>query len=198
MDSFLNLIDRLNDCFEAERDDIERRILGSYQRERAVLALDMSGFSLSVRRNGILNCLSRIRRMQQLTAPLLPKFHGELVKFEADNLLAVFDDVRNAVDAALAMNRAVSAYGQSVKDAVPLALGIGIDYGPLLLIPGKDCFGDAVNIAHKLGEDVAGPGEILITPAVRERLGNPLAYRLENLTLSISGLEISAYRVLQA
>ena len=195
MNSFLALIDRLNDSFEGDRDDIERRILASYQHEKAVLALDMSGFSLSVRRKGILSCLARIRRMQQITAPLLPKFHGELVKFEADNLLAVFDDPRQAVDAALAMNHAVAAYGQSVKDAVPLALGIGIDFGPLLLIPGQDCFGDAVNIAYKLGEDVAGPGEILITRAVRERLGNPAPYRLEDLALSISGLEIPAYRV---
>jgi adenylate cyclase len=196
--SFYEMIDRLNEAFEAERGDAERRILNAYQRERAVLALDMSGFSLSVRRNGILNCLARIRRMQQLTAPLLPQYGGELVKYEADNLLAVFDDAARAVAAALAMNRAVSRYGQSAQDAVPLALGIGIDVGTVLLIPGKDCFGDAVNIAHKLGEDVAGPGEILVTEAVRERLTGEAAAQLERLNLSISGLEFQAFRVLQA
>lgn len=58
----------------------------------------------------------------------------------------------------------VSEWSPPPGDA-PLALGIGIDYGRVLLVSGKDCFGDAVNIAHKL---------------------------------SISGLEIPAYRVLYA
>jgi len=71
MNAFFEMIDRLNESFEAQRGEMERRILVSYQQEKAVLALDMSGFSLSVRRNGILSCLARIRRMQQLTAPLL-------------------------------------------------------------------------------------------------------------------------------
>lgn len=198
MKNFYDLIDRMNEAFEADRAEIERRILSAYQQEKAVLALDMSGFSLSVRRNGILSCLARIRRMQQLTAPLLPQFGGDLVKYEADNLLAVFDDADRAVAAAVAMNRAVANYGQSAQDAVPLALGIGIDIGPVLLIPGKDCFGDAVNIAHKLGEDVAGPGEVLVTEAVRGRLSGDAAARLESLSLSISGLEFRAFKVVQA
>lgn len=198
MKNFYDLIDRMNEAFEADRAEIERRILSAYQQEKAVLALDMSGFSLSVRRNGILSCLARIRRMQQLTAPLLPQFGGDLVKYEADNLLAVFDDADRAVAAAVAMNRAVANYGQSAQDAVPLALGIGIDIGPVLLIPGQDCFGDAVNIAHKLGEDVAGPGEVLVTEAVRGRLSGDAAARLESLSLSISGLEFRAFKVVQA
>jgi class 3 adenylate cyclase len=198
VNAFLDLIDRLNAAAAEHRSQLERQIWDAYQRDKAVLALDMSGFSLSVRRSGILACLCRIRRMQQLTAPVLADFRGELVKYDADNLLAVFDDAQDAVQAAIAMNRVVCASAPPAGDAAPLALGIGIDYGRVLLVSAKDCFGDAVNIAHKLGEDIAEAGEILVTQAVRSRLGEPAPYRLAAVALSVCGLEIPAYRVLYA
>ena len=186
MKRFFELIDRLNATAGDERAEIERRLAAAYERRKAVLALDMSGFSLSVRRNGILSYLCRIRRMQQAMAPLLPQFDGQLVKFEADNLLAVFDEPRQAMAAARAMLRSA--------EEIPLGVAIGIDYGPILLVPGQDCFGDAVNIAYKLGEDVAREGEILVTRAMRDTLED--GGRLEALELSIGGLQIPAYRVL--
>jgi hypothetical protein len=163
VNTFLDLIDRLNAAPAGQRAGLERQIWHAYQRDKAVPALDMSGFSLSVRRSGILACLCRIRHVQQLTAPLLADFRGELVKYDADNLLAVFDEARDALQAALAMNRVVSEWSPPAGDA-PLALGIGIDYGRVLLMRGQDCFGDAANIAH--------------TQAVRSRLGEPSSYRL--------------------
>ena len=53
MESFLALIDELNACAPAARAEVERRICEDFQVERAVLALDMSGYSFSVRRGGI-------------------------------------------------------------------------------------------------------------------------------------------------
>jgi adenylate cyclase len=184
--NFLDLIDRMNAAAGADRAELERELAARYQCRKAVLALDMSGFSLTVRRSGIVSYLCCIRRMQQAMEPLLPEFRGELVKFEADNLLAVFDEPRHAVAAARAMARAA-------RD-IPLGVAIGLDYGPILLIPGQDCFGDAVNIAYKLGEDVAREGEILMTRAMGDGLGSRES--LEALELSIAGLHIAAYRAL--
>lgn len=195
MKDFFELIDRLNDAPGGERGEIERELVQRYQRDKAVLALDMSGFSLTVRRSGIVSYLCCIRRMQQIMQPLLSDLRGELVKFEADNLLAVFDRPADALAAELAMHRAVQA-SETPLGEVALAVGIGMDYGPVLLIPGKDCYGDAVNMACKLGEDVARAGEILLTRAMAERLGD--ARGLEALELSIAGMQISAYRVMQA
>ena len=186
MKEFFELIDRMNDAAGGERAELERRLAANYQCHNAVLALDMSGFSLSVRRSGIVSYLCCIRRMQQAMQPLLPEFRGELVKFEADNLLAVFDEPRMAVAAARAMVRAARE--------IPLGVAIGVDYGPILLVPGQDCFGDAVNIAYKLGEDVAREGEVLITRAMGERL--PRGEPFEALELSIAGVQIAAFRVL--
>jgi class 3 adenylate cyclase len=75
-----------------------------------------------------------------------------------------------------------------------LSVAIGIDHGKILLVPGADCFGDAVNIAYKLGEDVARGGEILITENARTHLTG--SFELESLDLSVSGLRIPAHRVI--
>lgn len=194
MKRFFELIDRINAGEQAERAALERELLGTYQRDKAVLALDMSGFSLTVRRSGILSYLCCIRSMQRLMEPLVPRFGGDLIKFEADNLLAVFDRPADAVKAAMAMHDAVAA-GAAGARGVAMAVGIGLDYGPVLLIPGQDCYGDAVNIAYKLGEDVAQPGETLMTRTMGDMLAG---HQLEPLDLSIGGLQLAACRLARA
>lgn len=192
MKSFFALIDKMDSAPAETRQVIERVIWESFGVERAVLALDMSNFSLVTRRDGILPYLGRIRRMQRVTEPIVVAAGGEVVKYYADNLIAVFPDGRAAVEAAVRMNRALAADG----GADPIGVSVGIDYGLFLLVPGTDCYGDAVNRAHKLGEDLARGGEILITPEVAAQLGDPPPYRLEVQQLSVSGIEFDAHRVI--
>jgi class 3 adenylate cyclase len=194
MKAFFALIDRLIAAPAENRGDIERFIWDSYQREMAVLALDMSSFSLSVRRNGVVSHLCQIRRMQLLTEPVVDAHRGQLLKYEADNLLAVFDEAADAVAAAVAINHAIDA-SPEWSASTPLAVSIGIDWGRMLVLPGEDCFGDPVNVAHKLGEDIAGPGEILVTQRVRDRLGAQSEFKLVQANLSVAGIELHAYRV---
>lgn len=197
MQSFSNLLDTLNAAAAAGKPAVEQMILAAYQRRKAVLALDMSGFTLTVRREGILAYLCQIRRMQQLTSPIVLAHQGQVVKNVADNLLAVFDDPAQAVEAALAMVRAshsaataVSADGLALT---PIAFSIGVDFGEILLIDGADCFGDAVNLAYKLGEDIARPGEILITQRLREALGQGVQWQLKPVDFSVAGVKVLAY-----
>ena len=114
------------------------------------------------------------------------------MKFDADNLMAVFADVAPAVEAAVRINRTLA---RDSCAGIACSVGVGIDYGRFLMIPGEDCYGDTVNIAYKLGEDVARPGEILLTSAARERLGDALAYSLSEQHISISGLDLATYSV---
>jgi class 3 adenylate cyclase len=189
---FYALVDEIADLPEPERQGAERRLRERFEVERAVLVLDMSEFSLSVRRSGIVAHLCLIRRVQRLAAPIVAAHGGEVLKCEADNVFAVFPEPRGAVQAALAINRALAGAAQPGAAGSPPAVGIGIDFGRVLLIPGRDAFGDAVNIAHKLGEDVARGGEILVSEATRDRLGECPA---EPLSLSVSGLHLKAWRI---
>jgi class 3 adenylate cyclase len=186
--SFFDLIDRMEELAPEDRAALEEEVWREFGVTMAVMALDMSQFSASVRRSGIVTYLQRIRRMRVLTAPLVAAAGGEVVKYEADNMMAVFPDVPQAVAAAVAIDREFAREGR-------IAAGIGIDHGRFLRIPEHDCFGDPVNIAFKLGEDVAQAGEILITAAARERLGVDTKYGLHRREASISGLDLQAYSV---
>jgi class 3 adenylate cyclase len=187
MKDFYALVDEIADLPEPERQAAERRLRERFEVERAVLVLDMSEFSLSVRRSGIVAHLCLIRRVQRLAVPIVESHGGE-----ADNVFAVFPEARSAVEAARGINRALAGAAGPGGAGAPPAVGIGIDFGRILLVPGRDAFGDAVNIAHKLGEDVARGGEILVSDATRDRLGDD---RAEPLSLSVSGLHLKAWRI---
>ena len=191
---FFGLVDRLNSADPAERERIEADIWKEFGVDRAVMALDMSHFSLSVRRSGIVGYLALIRRMQVVTRPIVDAYQGGLVEFHADNLMAVFPDVPQAVEAALAMNRALGAE-RDTSGACLIEVGIGIDYGRFLFVDGCRCFGDTVNTAFKLGEDLAQPGEILLTESARARLARTFPHPLAEQRFSISGLELIAYNI---
>ena len=62
----------------------------------------------------------------------------------------------------------------------------------VLLIGGPDYFGDTVNMASKLGEDQARPGEILITARALAQIPANAGFQHEVLELELSGVTISA------
>ena len=195
MKTFANLLDTLIATPVERRSDLEKFINDAYQQEKVVFALDMSGFTVSVQRDGILAHLCRIRRMQTITGPIIAKHNGELVKYEADNLLAVFDSVFDAIRAAIDMNQA--ALDEDVEQDRKIEFSIGMDMGHIILLDGVDCFGDAVNLAHKLGEDIARPGEILITEKTKQLLAAYHPFELKEMPVSISGMKLPAYEVIQ-
>jgi class 3 adenylate cyclase len=194
MQSFFALIDYLNIAPQEERATIEKLIWNTYGVERAVLTLDMSQFSLTVRRSGILHYLGMIRRMQVLTGPVVQANRGEVIKYVADNMLAVFGDTGDAVAAAVGINRALESATVPAGTA-PISVSIGIDYGRFILVPGRDCYGDTINVSYKLGEDLARPGEILVSAAARERLGGNSGHVFDEQLFSVSGLELVVYGV---
>ena len=190
MQDFLALVDRLSAAGHDERQAVEAEIWRRFGVERALLSLDMSQFSLTVRRSGILPYLALIRRMQALTAPIVARHRGDVVKYVADNLLAVFDEPADAARAGVEINAAIASGSER------FSVAIGIDYGRFILIPGLECYGDAVNVACKLGDDVADAGEVLMTQAARARLDATFGFALREQKVSVSGLELATFGVL--
>lgn len=170
---------------------LDREIAARFGTCVAVLVLDMAGFSVSVRRHGIIHHLALIRRMNCLAGEAVARYGGAVVKFEADNCYAVFPTVAAALRAARHMARAAARTRATAPRSGRIEVSIGIGYGDILLAA-DELFGDEVNIASKLGEDLAGPGEILLTAAARRALGRVRG--LEPLTLDVSGMKLAAYR----
>ena len=71
---------------------------------------------------------------------------------------------------------------------------MGIGYGPSLLVGDEDIFGNELNLASKLGEDMAEPNEILLTEAAALALPDA-GFRKTALELRVSGMAIMCVRL---
>ena len=74
-------------------------------------------------------------------------------------------------------------------------IACGIDQGKILIVGNEDCFGDAVDRACKLGEDIAAAGEILVTQDAIKTITSELDFKLREVNISVSGLYIPAYAI---
>lgn len=180
---------------EDERKRIEKVLWHDFGRRKLIFVLDMSGFSLLTRKYGVVHYLSLVKRMQITAQPIIRAHNGLIVKFEADNCFAMFDTALSAVRAAIELNAAFDAINVHAEDPFDIRISIGMDYGDVLLTGGPDYFGDPVNRASKLGEDIAGPGEILLTETAFEQLPPQAGFRGQPLDVSISGIPLKAFKL---
>ena len=178
-----------------ERKEIEESLWREFGAEVAVFVSDMPGFSLLTRKYGIVHYLSMVRRMQLISKPIVQSYGGSMIKYEADNCFAVFPDALAAVNAAVAMQNAFVASNFLTSDEFDIHIACGIDYGKLLIIGHKDCFGDPVNRASKMGEDVAAAGEVLVTKEAMEKIPQSVNIKAREIMVSISGITILAYLI---
>ena len=181
---------------QEKRDEIDAKIWDSFGEKKAVLITDMAGFTVLTERYGPVHYLSMIRRMQMTAEPIIKSFKGFVVKFEADNCFAVFDTPASAVQAAVAMNLAFDAANILTPDTLDIKISSGIDYGDILLLDGEDMYGNAVNHASKLGEDIATSGEILITKNAMEMIDPAFDIEKEETKHTISNVEIDGFKIL--
>ncbi len=175
--------------------EIDAEVWKAFGKPVAVLVMDMCGFSKFTSHYGIVACLGKIRQMMALVGPEVARHRGRVVKHDADNLFAVFDHPADALEAARGAFRAFVAADVEVPDAHHALRGsVGIGFGDTLLIGEGDLFGHEVNLAAKLGEDLADGMEILLTPAAHALL--PAGrYAFTPARYTISNLVVDAFRL---
>jgi len=178
-----------------ERRTIEGKLWDEFGEEYAVFVLDMTGFSLLTRKYGIVHYLSMVQRMQLTTEPIVKSYGGFMIKYEADNCFAVFPDPLAAVNAAIAMQHAFAASNILTSEDLDIHISCGIDYGKILVIGQEDCFGDPVNCASKMGEDLASAGEILVTREAMLMIPADAGIKAREMNVSISGISIPAFMI---
>ncbi len=175
------------------RRQIDRLILKRFRSTKAVLVLDMAGFSVSVQRDGIIHHLARIYRMHDAARVEVEAQAGTVVKFEADNCFATFYSVRDAIEAAITLNAKLAAINTMLLANDRIHVSIGIGYGQILLAC-DDLFGDEVNLTAKLGEDIAERGEVLLTERARKAVRGK-TYRFSKRTIKASGIAIQVAKL---
>lgn len=179
-----------------KRKQMEDSIWKKYGSENTAMVLDMSGFSLLTRKYGIVHYLSMIRRMQLTVEPIITDHGGRIIKFEADNCFAVFSEPASAVRTAITIQHALAASNLLTSEDMDVHVAIGIDYGKILILNDDDMYGDAVNRACKMGEDIGKADEILITKEAMDMIPKEAQIRGKLINVSIGGLTMPAYQII--
>ena len=140
-------------------EDIERRLA-------AIMSADVAGYSrlMGTDEAGTLSALKALRK--DVFAPQVTAHKGRVVKLMGDGALVEFPSIVNAVNCAIAVQRAIAerASGDQIE------LRIGINLGDVI-IEGSDIYGDGVNVAARI-QEVAEPGGVALSgPAFEQVAG---------------------------
>jgi adenylate cyclase len=158
------------------------------RRLAAIMSADVAGYSRLMGKDetGTLSALKSLRK--DVFAPQVTAHKGRVVKLMGDGALVEFPSIVNAVDCAVAVQRALA--GQSIK------LRIGINLGDII-IEGSDIYGDGVNVAARL-EGLAEPGGICISRPVHTQIKGKVDFDFEDLgeqTLKSIDQPVQVYRI---
>ena len=159
-------------------------------RRGAVVIIDQSNFTRKVMEQGPSVALRDVWLMRRLLVPLMREHGGEVYKIDADNLYVFFDRVEPAVVASMAAHREVRK--ATIRRKYQLAVCIGIGFGDLLYVTSEDdYYGREVNLASKLGEDVAESGETFLTEAALAAIQGPIPGSAGEIRrATVSGLKL--------
>ncbi len=134
-------------------EDIARRLA-------AIMSADVVGYSrlMGTDEAGTLSALKALRR--DVFAPQVAAHKGRVVKLMGDGALVEFPSIVNAVDCAIAVQRALAE--QTIQ------LRIGINLGDII-VEGSDIYGDGVNVAARI-QEVAEPGSVALSNSAHDQI----------------------------
>jgi len=174
---------------------IRQQIWERFGTNGTVFISDMASFSSTSRKLGVCHFLKLIHRARLLVGPVVEHNNGTLLKCDADNCYAFFKTPDDAINASFDISAALYELNDSYGMAEQIFLSMGIDYGRVLLIDDVDFYGDPVNTASKLGEDLAVRAETLITERALEHADFEIPELAERMVARISEIEIKYIRL---
>lgn len=195
-ENLMRLLDELGE--HPERiDDVTARIEEAFEQERTIMVLDMSGFTRATQQGNIISFLLSINQMQRLVVPVVEEHGGLLVRAEHDNLTCLFDRVDDAITASREITGRLESANVILPSDKELYASIGIGHGAILNVANEAVYGNEVNLASKLGEDIAVLGDVLLTSEAHDQVRDA-GLDFEERTVSVSGLELNYYALTSA
>ncbi len=117
--------------------------------------------------------------VRHVETELISECNGRLVNSLGDGFMLEFNDAREAVSVALAIQHVSKRQNFGVPSDQHLLLRIGIEAGDVI-IEAEDVYGRGVNLAARLSS-LAGPGEIVVSAQVQNRITSGLDADIEDL-----------------
>jgi adenylate cyclase len=149
------------------------------RRLAAIVAADMVGFSSQMQADEE-GTLARLKQLQgELITPEIAAHRGRIFKTMGDSFLAEFASAIDALNCAIAIQRAIGVRNMSLEPREQSLFRMGLNIGDII-IDDDDVYGDGVNIAARL-EPLAAPGGIVVSDAIRTQLWNKVEAAFEPL-----------------
>jgi class 3 adenylate cyclase len=116
--------------------------------------------------------------------------------FHADNCFAFFASAEDALIAGMKVRDAINRAALPLTGGENFGVSMGIGFGRLLSAGPKDgYFGDEMNVASKLGEDLGSRDDIFLSEAAHATLLSKDQYGFEQFLGHVSGAEFTYYRL---
>ena len=131
------------------------------RRLAAILVADMVGYSRLMEADEHGTIARQKAHLSELIDPTIAVHHGRIVKLMGDGALVEFASVVDAVECAVAIQRAMVEREGEVPDDRRIQYRVGINLGDIVIDEG-DIFGDGVNIAARL-QEIAEPGGVCVS-----------------------------------
>jgi adenylate cyclase len=149
---------------------LDVRIEKRCEAELTVVSCDSSGFSRKTHEHGIIEFMDNMTKCHAALEKIVARHKGVTLSDKADNLMLVFHKPEAAVACGIEMHRWLKRRNKGLPEHKRYNICVGVHHGRLLRFA-DDAYGPAVNVSFKLGEDIAGKDELLVTGQVKEMLG---------------------------
>lgn len=156
----------------SDKEFIDQKIWDLFGEDWCIMFTDLSGFSKTTTKFGIIHFLQTIYQSEIILEPIIEKYDGFLLKTEGDSMLIIFRNLDKALASAIEMNNSLREYNKTKEEEEQVLLCVGLGFGKILRIGDDDVFGEEVNLASKLGEDKAKAYEILVTKNFKDHCHN--------------------------
>jgi len=171
---------------------------GVHRHLATVLAADAVGFSRRMREDAR-SAVAALLDCRAILSEVVEAFHGTIVGTPGDFILALMPSGLQAIEAAIEIQRRLTARNKVVEESLQSRYRIGIGVGDIYE-NGSEILGDAVNVASRL-QMIAEPGGIVASAAVRDVVGPQAGLAFDDLgDQELKGFSgsIRAYTVLDA
>jgi adenylate cyclase len=148
----------------AEGQVVERKLA-------AIFAADVADYSRLMGRDDV-GTWRTLQAYRSILDRLITAHRGRIFNTAGDSVVADFASAVDAVECAVAVQKAIAVENEHRPAAEQMRLRIGVHLGDVI-VEGANLFGDGVNIAARL-QALADPGGICISGAVRDQIGQRL------------------------
>ena len=147
---------------------------------RTFLIADVRGYTRFTREQGDEAASDLAAWFAEIVRGTVPEFAGELLELRGDEALCVFGSARQALRAAVELQRRLRTPSSEDGSVFPVGVGVGLDAGEA--VPTEGGYrGGALNLAARLCS-VAAPGQVLASETV------------VHLSQRVDGVQFSAAR----